>query len=164
MRKGLNLPKEATFKGPALIWKRVLAFVIDILIINFVIGFPFRRLIAGIVPARDFSNSYAYISSNQKLVGLLSLIMILFGLLAILYFAILEYKMGQTVGKMFMNIKVEAEQLTFFSCLIRSMFLIFIFPFVLLWVIDPLFMFFTKDKRRLSEILSKTRTIEIYLL
>jgi uncharacterized RDD family membrane protein YckC len=163
MAPRLNLPKERIFKGPALVWKRFFAFMIDLLIIDFVIGFPFRKLLLRMVPAEEFSASYAYLVSNPSVVSLLTSVMILFGLLALLYFAVLEYRLGQTIGKMFVNIKVESGKgLTFLACLIRSMQFVLIFPFILLWIIDPLFMLFNKDGRRLSEILSGTRTVEWY--
>ncbi|MCK5283879.1 MAG: RDD family protein [Nanoarchaeota archaeon] len=163
MRTNLNLPKEAVFKAPAVFWKRLLAFLIDILIVDFVIGYPFRRLIIRLIPMTDFSKSYSYLVSNPKAAATVSLITFVMGLLALLYFALLEYKTGQTLGKMLVNIRIEsvAKELTFFACVMRSIFLIFIFPLVLLWIIDPLFLIFTRDKRRLSEVLSRTRTIEI---
>ena len=162
----LNLPGQPTFKGPAMLWKRILAFVIDLFIIDFVIGFPFRSIIMRIIPTGSFSENYTYLSTHSNLTTALSLIMFLFGMLAMLYFAILEYKLGQTIGKIFMNIKVESDRdnLSFFACLIRGMFLLFIFPFILLWIIDPLFLMFNKDGRRLSEILSKTRSVAVYNL
>ena len=166
MRVKLNLPGEATFKGPAMLWKRLVALILDFIIIEFVIGVPFRSIIMKIIPQDGLSQSYSYLLSNPRITALLSSVTILFGLLALLYFAILEYKTNQTIGKTLMNIKVESvnKELTFLSCLIRSMYLVLVFPFILLWLIDPLFIFFTKDKRRLSEILSKTRTVEVYSL
>lgn len=162
----LNLPKEATFKGPALIWKRMVAFMLDIIILDFVIGFPLRKVMTKVVPVNDFSGSYTYFLANPKATAILTVIIIFYGMLVMLYFAILEYHTGQTVGKIFTNIKVESDkkEISFFACLIRNMYFIFIFPFILLWVIDPLFMLFTKEKRRLSEILSGTRTVEVYSL
>ena len=44
----------------------------------------------------------------------------------------------------------------------RSMFLMPLFPFVLLWFIDPIVMLFTKENQRLSEILSRTKVVEMY--
>ncbi|MBD3163604.1 hypothetical protein GF323_00210 [Candidatus Woesearchaeota archaeon] len=165
MRTGLNLPKESTFKGPALIWKRAAAFAIDLLIIDFIIAFPFRSIMEKLIPAGSFMESYSYISSNPKVAGILSLITLLIGILALLYFSILEYSQGQTPGKMLMRIKVEpVRDKNFFAYLVRSMYMLIIFPFILLWVIDPLFMFFTQDRRRLSEILSGTKTTEVYAL
>jgi uncharacterized RDD family membrane protein YckC len=161
----LNLPKQPTFQGPAAIWKRIIAFAIDLIILDFVIGYPLQGAILGVLPQAGFMQSYQYVNANPQAAQALNLVMVVFGLLALLYFAILEYKLGQTVGKMFMNIRVKYDQrLSFFQAVIRSMEFLLIFPFILLWVIDPLFMAFNKDGRRLSEILSKTRTVEVYNL
>jgi len=160
----LNLPKERTFKGPAALWKRVLAFMVDFLIIDFVIGQPFQKVFAKVVPAAGFSESLGYLQSSPEKLTLLSFAMIFYGLLALLYFSILEYKTDQTIGKMFMRIKVESEHKSYFMFLVRSLFLLFIFPFMLLIILDPIFMLFNKEGKRLSEILSKTRTVEVYAL
>jgi hypothetical protein len=162
----LNLPREATFKGPAIVWKRIAAFIIDLFILDFVIGFPFRSLLTKIVPSGDFSVSYDYLLSNPQITTALTLIMFLYGFLALLYFSILEYTTRQTIGKIFMNIMVEPtnKEIGYFNYVVRSMYLLTVFPFILLWIADPLFMFFSKDKRRLSEILSKTRTTAVYFL
>jgi uncharacterized RDD family membrane protein YckC len=162
----LNLPKEATFNGPAVFWKRGTAFLIDIFILDFIIGGPFNYLLSRIMPNEGLMENYNYILSNPQLTMKLSLIVITFGFLALLYFALTEYITGQTLGKMLLNIRVEydSKEKSLLGALLRSMFLILIFPFVLLWIIDPVFMIFTKDKRRLSEIISKTRTIETYYL
>ena len=55
----LNLPSERTFTGPALVWKRVAAFLIDIAIINLFVLFPFRSLFQNMFP-KDYSFSEAY--------------------------------------------------------------------------------------------------------
>ena len=88
MKTKLNLPKEATFTGPAVLWKRALAFLIDIIILDFVVGFPLRRVFVKVAPVGDFSLQYSYFASNPKAIALLSLIMVVYGLLALLYFAI----------------------------------------------------------------------------
>ncbi|MBR9699234.1 RDD family protein [Candidatus Woesearchaeota archaeon] len=162
----LNLPKEAMFKGAAPVWKRALAFAIDLLILDFVVGFPLRRVLADAMPQGGFTDSYAYLQAHPGSVSILTTIMIFFGILALLYFALLEYKLGQTIGKIFMQIKVESliKRMSFFSCLIRSLYFLFVFPFMLLWVIDPLFILLNKEGRRLSELLSRTRTIAVYQL
>ena len=94
------------------------------------------------------------------------LISIFASVIAILYFVILEQKNKQSIGKMLMNIYVESGQKErrVWQQFVRSMFLIPTFPFILLWILDPLFLLFTKDKRRLSEILSKTRVVEEFNL
>ena len=166
-RKGLNLPKERTFKGPALIWKRVLAFLADILVLNLVVFFPFKKILSKMIPdLKSYSEAYNFILANQsysKAIVLVSLVMALF---AILYFVLLQYKLKQTIGMMLFNISVisEIKKLSVLQCIIRSIFLIPIFPFFLLWIIDPLFMIFTKTNQRLSEVLSKTKTVETYII
>jgi uncharacterized RDD family membrane protein YckC len=164
MKLNLNLPKEASYKGPASIWKRLVAFVLDLLILDFVIGSPFNSLLSKLSPKISPMETYSYFMSHSRDAMLISLVTIAYGFLALLYFALLEYKTGQTIGKMFMNIKVESEEQNLFLFMVRSMFLLIVFPFILLWLLDPLFMLLSKEKMRLSEILSRTRTVEIYHL
>lgn len=164
MVTNLNLPKEPTFRGPAAIWKRAAAFAIDLFILDFVAGLPFRSIVNKIIPGSAFSQSYNYISTNPRISAILSLVMFIMGILALIYFSVLEYKSGQTPGKMFMNIKVEGKRNNFLDYIVRNMYFLLIFPFILLWIIDPLFLLFTKEKRRLSEILSGTKTVEVYSL
>ena len=66
-RKSLNLPNERKFKGPAIIWKRFIAFIIDLLIIDFAFAYPFRRVITRIMPAGGFSETYAALANNLSL-------------------------------------------------------------------------------------------------
>ena len=49
-KRGLNLPKERSFVGPATAFKRVLAFLIDLFIIYFIVGFPLNNLLKNTVP------------------------------------------------------------------------------------------------------------------
>lgn len=166
-KRGLNLPGERTFVGPALVWKRLLAFLTDLLIINLTLFFPFKKIIQKSIPEfSSYSEAYTFLASNQSYTHTLTIVSLVMSLFAILYFALLEYRIQQTPGKMLFNISVvsEAKEIGFWQCAARSLFIIPIFPFFLLWVIDPLFMFFTKTNQRLSEILSKTRTVERYML
>ncbi len=166
-KRGLKLPKERTFTGPALVWKRLLAFVADLLIINLIIFFPFKKILQRSVPEfGSYSEAYSFLSSNQSYTTTLTIVSLLMSLLAILYFVLLEQKIGQTPGKMLFNISVvgDMKKVSFWQFLVRSMFIIPIFPFVLLWIIDPLFLFFTKTNQRLSEVLSKTKTVAKYVI
>jgi hypothetical protein len=166
-KRGLRLPKERTFTGPALVWKRLLAFVADLLIINLIIFFPFRRIIQRAVPEfSSYSEAYSFLSSNQSYTATLTIVSLIMALFALLYFVLIEYKLGQTPGKMLLNISItgETKVLSFWQFVVRSLFIIPVFPFILLWVIDPLFLFFTKTNQRLSEVLSKTRTVEKYIV
>ena len=163
--KRLNLPKEREFIGPALLWKRIVAFFIDVTIINLFILFPFRSLFQNIIP-KDYSFSEAYnlLSTSINYTKFISSVSFAMLILIILYFFMMERKMQQTIGKMLMKIYVVSDnnQLKAWQLLARNLVFIPIFPFVLLWILDPLFMFFTETNRRLTEILSRTKVVEKY--
>lgn len=166
-KRGLNLPKEQAFEGPALVWKRLLAFITDLLIINLVLFFPFKRIIQKSIPSfASYSEAYSFLTTHQSYTNNLTIVSIIMSLFAILYFALIEYKIQQTPGKILFNISIvsDTKKLSFWQFVVRSLFIIPIFPFFLLWIIDPLFMFFTKTNQRLSEILSKTKTVAIYII
>lgn len=165
--KRLNLPQERTLIGPALLWKRIAAFFIDIVIINLIILFPFRALFQKIIPKDySFSEAYKFLSSSTNYSGFLASVSFVISILIILYFFMLENKSQQTIGKMLMKIYVASNtnNLKKWQLLARNLVFIPLFPFVLLWILDPLFMFFTKSNQRLTEILSRTRVVEKYSL
>ena len=173
------MPKERTFIGPALLWKRIAAFFIDMIIINLVVLFPFRSLFQNIIPKDySFSEAYKLLSSSTDYTGFITSVSFVISVLIVLYFLMLEIKMSQTIGKMLMKVYVVDARvhlassrstsynntLKAWQLLARNLVFIPIFPFVLLWILDPLFMFFTKTNQRLTEILSKTKVVEKYSL
>lgn len=165
--KRLNLPADREFIGPALIWKRIAAFFIDIAVINLFVLFPFRSLFQGIMPKDyNFSEAYRILSSSANFTGFLTSVSLVMSILIMLYFLMLERKMSQTIGKMLMKVYVMSDNkdLKAWQLLARNLVFLPVFPFILLWIADPLFMFFTKTNQRLSEILSRTRVVERYSL
>lgn len=157
------LPVKKTFLSQASVFKRLIAFLVDILIINLIVLFPFRRIFDNLVPNKDsFSETFSYLSSNPAANKSITILMFAIAFLTILYFMVLERKLGQTVGKMLFNmyVKGQGKDLKNWQLFVRSIFLIPIFPFVLLWIIDPIVMLFTKENQRLSEILSRTKVVE----
>ena len=148
----------------ASILKRALAFAIDILFVEFVILFPFSSALDDIVPEESSVYEAFSILSSGSYDSLLSLVGIFTAIPTIAYFAILEKKIGQTIGKRLLNLYVvsQTKELKYWQAFVRSIFLIPIFPFVLLWIIDPIVMFFSKERQRLSEILSRTKVVERY--
>lgn len=161
----LNLPKERTFVGPALLWKRIIAFIIDMLIIILFVLFPFRNAIKSIVPVNySFAETYKFLSNAENAPYILA-VYFAASILMFLYFYIMETKMAQTIGKRIMSIYVTADnELKKWQILVRNLLFIPAFPFDLLIILDPLFMFFTKTNQRLSEILSRTKVVEVYSL
>ena len=161
----LNLPKEKTFTGPALLWKRIAAFLIDISMLNLLVLFPFRRLFEDILPKNySFSEAYRFLATSTDYEGFIKSVSFTMSLLVILYFSLMESRMRQTIGKMLMKIYVVSDnkELKTWQAFARNIVFIPLFPFILLWILDPLFMFFTKTNQRLSEILSRTRVVEKY--
>ena len=159
------LPIKKTFLAQASILKRLIAFIIDLFIINLIILFPFRKIFDNIVPESDsFSKTFDFLRDNAEASSTITFLMFVIAFLAILYFVIMEKKLGQSVGKMLFNLHVKSQgkDLKNWQLFVRSIFLIPIFPFVLLWIIDPIVMLFTKENQRLSEILSRTKVVEHY--
>jgi uncharacterized RDD family membrane protein YckC len=165
----LNLPQERKFVGNALLWKRIVAFLIDILILNFVIQFSFSGLFRRVIPEEGgFSEIYGFIQANQGFADTLVMVTIASSILILLYFVFMEKKMHQSIGKKIMNIYVvsaeKTENIKLWQHIVRNLLFIPVFPFILLWILDPLFMFLTSNNQRLSEILSKTKVVQEYNL
>ena len=154
---------KKTFLAQASVLKRIGAFIVDLLIINIIILFPFRGVFESILPAAKFSEAFDFLRSPESSM-ILESIMIAVGILTMLYFMLLEKKIAQTPGKMLFSlfVKSQGKDLKNWQLFVRSMFLIPLFPFVLLWLIDPIVMLFTKENQRLSEILSRTKVVEQY--
>ena len=154
---------KKTFLAQASVLKRLGAFIVDLIIINIIILFPFRGVFESILPAAKFSEAFDFLRSPESSM-ILEVIMIAVGILTMLYFMLLEKKIAQTPGKMLFNLFVRSQgkDLKNWQLFVRSMFLIPLFPFVLLWLIDPIAMLFTKENQRLSEILSRTKVVEQY--
>lgn len=161
----LNLPKERTFTGPALLWKRIAAFFIDMALLGFVVFVPFRGVVTGNLPQKSLWESVKSMASPDFAAYLLPFY-IAMSVLTFSYFFMLENKMAQTIGKRIMRIYVVGDNklLKKWQVFVRNLLFIPIFPFDLLVIADPIFMLFTKSNQRLSEILSKTRVVENYRL
>jgi len=156
---------KKTFLAQASVLKRIGAFIIDLFIINIIVLFPFRGIFESILPAASFSETFDFLRDSGDSMEI-NAIMFFVALLTILYFVLLERKIGQSPGKMVFGLYVQSQgkDLKYWQLFVRSMFLMPIFPFALLWIIDPIVMFFTKENQRLSEILSKTKVVEQYSL
>ena len=164
--KSLNLPEEKSFTGTALLSKRIAAFVIDLLILIFLVLSPLVGLLGKIVPeGASFSESYS-IAANASNSGYILSIYVSSSILIIMYFYFLERKMGQTIGKKLMNIYVVSEkgEIARWQVLVRSIMFVPMFPFNAIIFVDPLVMMFSKTNQRLSERLSKTMVVERYRL
>jgi uncharacterized RDD family membrane protein YckC len=138
------------------IGRRMLAFIIDLLLINIIVFAPFRGVLLKVIP----SSSFIFSIDDPSLYIIQSIINIIM-MLSFFYFVLLEFTIGQTVGKILLNLKVIGtdKKISFFQCMLRSLFLFPLFP-MLIFMIDIIYMFFfSKTKQRLSEHLSKTMVV-----
>ncbi|MBI4738492.1 RDD family protein [Candidatus Woesearchaeota archaeon] len=167
----LELPQRHSFLGPAVLWKRALAFIIDLFVIDLFIFSSFRQiLLSSLGSSAGFSATYHFLLSNSEIRRALLYVFILVSLFVLSYFILLEYLTGQTIGKMIVNILVvsvrdpnRAGTPGFLQCLVRSIFLFPVVPFIILWLIDPIYYLFNKDQRFL-EYLSQTRVVERFVM
>ncbi len=157
-KRGQSIPGGKLITAPASVFRRMLAFLIDILIVELVLVMPFKSIIDKVLPSTtDYAVAMEMIQSSAAKFNILVSVMIMVSILMILYFSILEYKIGQTIGKIIMNIHVEPEKKSFkfWQVLVSNLTFIPIFPFILLWIIDPIYMLISQKNQRLMEKISK---------
>jgi len=171
----LNLPKERIFFAKPPIWKRLLAFLIDLSIINLVIAAPFRNILAQLIPqSQSYAEAYNYVLMNPGVSYSIYVVTFLIAFLALFYFTILEWGIGQTIGKKLLGLwvvqdlgdksisKNKAISPGFWQCLLRHLIIIPITPFLLLWIVDPMVSVFSKKQQRLSEMITRTKVLVEY--
>lgn len=165
----LNLPEKREFVGPAMMWKRILAFVLDLFILDFFVLGAFGTVAEKMLGTTDIFVLTALAGQDSSMVRGLSMLAMLMVTIALMYFALLQYAAGQTIGGILFNLHVleqtgekEFRRAGFWQCVLRNAFMIPAVPFIFLWVIDPLYLVFTKKGQRLTEWLSNTRVVEKY--
>lgn len=161
--------KPKTFTAPASIWKRVLAFIIDLLVLDLIVIAPFRSLIEKTLSLGEgatYSELMQYIAANPEVTAKFTSVMVIITVIALLYFTILETKIRQTLGKALMGIylisETEDKQITFWRCLLSNLTFIPFFPFIILWVVDPFYMLTSQKSQRFMEKFSKIVVVEDY--
>jgi len=157
----LNLPKQRKMKADAAVWKRIVSFLIDFFIIQLIILGPFSSAMQGMIPVTDdFMQNYNMIQNNPDIVTNLIPMIAAIIILVYSYFVVFEFKLRQTPGKMFFNLELKAndKKLTLGKIFLRNLAVIPVFPFSLLWIIDPLYLIITG--KRLSDNFSKTSYVE----
>ncbi len=136
---------------PAPLWKRFLAYVMDLFIVNLIVTLPFQGYLS-----KFSTNPYLLFTSNDK--GL-TYITFFIAIALIVYFSVLEYKIRQSLGKIIMNIYVvslDSKQLTFGQAVMRNL----TKPFPIVLLVDVVYMFFKRGHQRLFEVFSRTAVVE----
>ena len=133
------------------LWKRVVAYIIDILIINSIVVLPFRDSL------NEIYKEGALFNVNFNDIKSVLLMSVIIAILSLIYWVILEYKIQQTIGKHIMNIHVISmtKKMDFSQVIIRNVTKISL-P---LLILDVLYMLNNKSQRY-TERLSNTKVIE----
>ncbi|OIO63949.1 hypothetical protein COT48_03780 [Candidatus Woesearchaeota archaeon CG08_land_8_20_14_0_20_47_9] len=172
----LNLPKLQVVLGSATPWKRFVAFFVDMLIVEYLILGPFTRLlsrISALMPQSSnfysaYGAAYSFFESNSSVATGVYLMFFIMALFVISYFALLEWAIGQSVGKMIFNLYVISDyynnrgrrhELRFWQCIVRNLRFLPLAPVILLWISAP-FLIVLGPRKRALEFLSKTRVVE----
>ncbi|MEM4755542.1 MAG: RDD family protein [Candidatus Woesearchaeota archaeon] len=150
-KKTVSLP-EKTFV-PASYWRRLFALVVDIVLLDLFVYMQFSFMFPKTLSFASFKD-LAPDQMNMMMMG--AMILTFFTLL---YFVYQEKTYGQTLGQRIAQISIQApKEATWRHHLINNFFLIPFFPFLLLWIIEPIYMFVKKE--RLLETLSTLRTVQ----
>lgn len=148
----LHLPESKETYNSARLSSRFFAFIIDILFVQFVFLFPLHRLFPENL---SYADLFTYVEQLHP--GMILFITALSSLIYLLYFSLCEYYLGRTLGMWFFGLRVSS--LTYAKSVLRHIFVIFIFPLSLLWVVELVYLLLYK--RRLMEQLTETQTYEV---
>ncbi len=152
----MPIRKKRGFYRPAPLWKRFLAFIIDMLVLEFFVFSYFEKIIRGIVPGTDVLS----ISS----VAQLSAVSGVLGALVVTYFTVMEYSFGQTIGYMAANIRLIMQDASLWRIALSNVTFLPFFPFIILWVIDPLMIVFSNNHQRFMHTLLGMQAVEVYTM
>lgn len=124
------------------LWRRIFAYIIDVIILGFVVVSPFKKYLV-VETIKDITMNTVFVY-------------FIIALLTILYFAVFEFYFAQTIGKLFLGIKVKSKmkELSFNQCFYRNLSKLS----TLLYILDLLYLLKNK-KQRYMEIRSKTVTV-----
>jgi len=130
-------------------WKRVFAFLIDLVFVDLIITRPLSSFIG-----EEFNEFSDLLTFSFELI----LVSLLIGVFAVLYWAILEYKIGQTLGALIFKLRARSlnKGMSFSQAILRNATKIS----VVLLFIDSINILFSEKKQRYFEVLSKTITVE----
>ena len=143
---------------PTKLWKRVIAYFIDVFVI-IILTLPIQNYLNKIAPADSFYKTQMLIVQNSTLFRNIFLSLICTMIIIVLYWSVLEWKIGQSLGKYIMHIYVKTtikkSKLKYWQCFIRNLSKIS----SLLLVLDCIFFIWSKNQRFLER-LSKTIVVE----
>ncbi len=140
-------------KKGAAFWRRVIAYVIDVMVISFIVVGPFSNKLVTSVEGESVAELFVNVQST--LTGEAFVVGLVVALLTLLYWTFLEWKFNQSVGKMLLRIEVFPKKITFNQAMLRNVTKLS----SIVLVLDVIYMFATKGNQRFFEKLSRTMVI-----
>ena len=143
-------------RGAAQFWKRLLAYIIDVFIISVIIVTPFMSKFESIEP-ETLAEVFASLSTMFSKEIILASIII--SILTLFYWCFLEYKFGQTVGKVIMRTQVSStnrKKLTLTQIITRNVSKLS----TILLVLDTIYLLVKRNDQRFTETIAKTTVVE----
>lgn len=139
------------------LWKRIFAYLLDIALLSFLVLTPLVKPFSfDAETGESFFQSFASYSTSFSTDYLWLAFVVAFFFL--LYFSVLEFWFGQTVGKIILGISVEGtkkKQISFIQVIIRNITKLS----GLLLFLDTLYLLFKKGNQRYFEVLSDTHVV-----
>jgi uncharacterized RDD family membrane protein YckC len=138
-------------------WKRLVAFIVDMMIIIFI---TFALAIPGIVMSNlvpQHPSGFEWFWGGLLVIGAVACTLAIIGVI-LLYFPLMEARFGQTVGKRLFRLRVLKENglpVGYKEAFLRR--LSFYFEF---FALDALFVFFTAKRQRALDIVARTIVIQ----
>jgi uncharacterized RDD family membrane protein YckC len=140
-------PRAAQVEQDASFLRRAGAFLIDLLFIDLIVTAPFTEMFSAMLARAEHG---AFTPTPGDLAAIVAVFLLIYG-----YLVVFEYTLGQTPGMTFLRIAVDGER-PFGAIALRNSFILPFFPFIALWIIEPIAII--AWRRSVLEQLTKTRT------
>ncbi len=130
-------------------FRRGIAYIVDMVILYFVVVFPLKSKFEGL----DFE----FTEFTGEITTKILFVAFEIAVLVVVYFSLLEWKLGQTIGKIIFNIRVKSEEgeLTFLNSFLRNLSKFS----TLLVLIDSIPLIFKKGNKRFLDKIAKTKVV-----
>jgi uncharacterized RDD family membrane protein YckC len=142
---------------PAAFWRRIVAYIVDSFLISFIILTPFSSGFESEFSGTSLTEIWS--SLGDVWTGDVIALSLFISILILAYWSVLEWKFGQTLGKILLRIKVQGmrqKPITFYQALVRSVTKLS----TLLLAFDVLYMLIKKGNQRYFEVMSTTVVVE----
>lgn len=150
----MDIKRFLSKEVPAPLWKRIFAYLIDVVVLTLIL------LPLSPADMKNFSLDSFTSFPSQHFTWQVIFYSLFVLIITLAYWSILEYKYQQTLGKLFLKLKVisQTKQFTFKQALLRNVAKLS----SLLLLLDCLYLFFKHTNQRYSETLAMTEVVEYH--